>query len=175
MSLKMNASGLSSDASVDRFIVKYKSGTAEGGSTTAVQSRLNRLAGAFPSKARHQRRMGVGADVITTERKLNVKEAKAFMRAIASDPDVEYVEPDVPISIHSAPNDPFYNLQWGLLSNLDPGQTNVGIRAANAWNVATGAGITIGLVDNGITSHSEVDPVRRIDLQLSLMRCGTSR
>jgi serine protease len=30
--------------------------------------------------------MGIGSDVVTTERKLNAKEAKAFMRAVASDP-----------------------------------------------------------------------------------------
>jgi serine protease len=79
------------------------------------------------------------------------------MRAVASDPDVEYVEPDVPISASSAPNDPLYSLQWGLFSNLDPGQSNVGIRAPNAWNIATGAGVTIGLVDNGVTSHSDLN------------------
>jgi serine protease len=157
LSLKMSGTRLASNATIDRFIVKYKSTTAEGTSTTAVQSRLDRLGGVFPSKARHLRRMGVGADVITTERKLNADEAKKFMRAIASDPDVEYVEPDVPISATSAPNDPFYNLQWGLFSNLDPGQSKVGIRAANAWNDATGAGVTIGVVDNGVTSHSDLN------------------
>ncbi|CAE6860677.1 hypothetical protein R69776_07987 [Paraburkholderia nemoris] len=157
MSLKMNASGLLADTSVDRFIIKYKSGTAERGSTSEVQSRLDRLADAFPSKAHHLRRMGVGADVITTERKLNAKEAKAFMRAIASDPDVEYVEPDVPVSISSTPNDPFYNVQWALYSNLDPGQSKVGIRAANAWDISTGSGVTIGLIDNGVTSHSDLN------------------
>lgn len=157
LSLKMGGTRLASDATVDRFIVKYKSTTAEGTSTTAVQSRLNRLAGAFPSKAHHLRRMGVGSDVITTERKLNADEARKLMRAIASDPDVEYVEQDVPISATSVPNDPFYHLQWGLFSNLDPGQSNVGIRAANAWDTSTGAGITIGLVDNGVTSHSDLN------------------
>ncbi|WNC88545.1 S8 family serine peptidase [Paraburkholderia sp. FT54] len=157
LSLKMGGSSLPSDTTVDRFIVKYKSTTAERTSTTAVQSRLDRLAGVFPSKARHLRRMGVGSDVITTERKLNADDARKFMRAIASDPDVEYVEPDVPISVNSTPNDPFYNLQWGVLSNLDPGQSNVGIRAAKAWDNATGAGITIGLVDNGVASHSDLN------------------
>lgn len=156
-SLKMNASSIGPDTQTDRFIVKYKTGTAERDATSAVQSRLNRLAGAFPSKARHQRRMGVGADVITTERKLSAKEAKAFMRAIASDPNVEYVEPDTPMSAASAPNDPLYSSQWGLGSNLDPGQTTVGIRAEGAWNKASGAGIVIGLVDSGVTSHSDLD------------------
>jgi serine protease len=54
LSLKMNTSSLGADASVDRFIIKYKDGTAESGSTMAVQSRLNRLAGSLPSKARYR-------------------------------------------------------------------------------------------------------------------------
>ncbi|MFM0223829.1 S8 family serine peptidase [Paraburkholderia dipogonis] len=157
LSLKMNTTSISSDSQTDSFIVKYKTGTVERGSTAAVQSKLDKLASAFPARAHHARRMGVGSDVITTERKLNPKEAKTFMRAIAADPNVEYVEPDVPISASSTPNDPFYNMQWGLFSNLDLYQPNVGIRAASAWNIATGAGITIGLVDNGTTSHSDLN------------------
>ncbi|AXL50756.1 hypothetical protein DSC91_003101 [Paraburkholderia caffeinilytica] len=157
MSLKMNASSLSADASVDRFIVKYKSGTSERGSTAAVQSRLDRLTGALPSRARHLRRMGIGSDVVTTERKLTSTEAKAFMRAIASDPDVEYVEPDTPMSGASAPNDPLYSSQWGLGSDLDPGQSTKGIRAEGAWAMTSGAGGVIGLVDSGVTSHSDLD------------------
>lgn len=157
MSLKMNTSGLSSDTPVDRFIIKYKSGTPERGSILEVQSRLARLAGALPAKAHHLRRMGTASDVVTTERKLTRTEAKAFMRAIASDPDVEYVEPDTPMSGASAPNDPLYSSQWGLRSDRDPGQSTVGIRAEGAWTMASGAGVAIGLVDNGVTSHSDLD------------------
>jgi serine protease len=153
----MNTSSLAPDASVDRFIVKYKSGTAERGAASAVQSKLDRLAAAFPAKARHLRRMGTGSDVITTARRLNVTEAKAFMRAIASDPNVEYVEPDAPMSGSAAPNDPLYSLQWGLVSNLDPGQTYAGIRAEGAWSMANGSGVVIGLVDNGVTNHSDLN------------------
>ena len=94
MSVKMNTSRLTADSQTDRFIIKYKTGTAGTRSTTAAQSKLDRLASAFPARAHHLRRMGIGSDVVTTERKLNAKEAKAFMRAIASDPNVEYVEPD---------------------------------------------------------------------------------
>ena len=156
-SLKLNVSGLSSDASNDRFIVKYKTGTAERGSTSAVQSRLDRLTNAFPAKARHVRRMGIGADVITTERKLNARDAKAFMRAMASDPDVEYVEPDTPMSVNMAPNDPDYEKQWGLTSNQKPGVITVGIRAEGAWDMANGAGTVIAMIDNGVTSHSDLN------------------
>lgn len=157
LSLKMNADGLASDASNDRFIIKYKTGTAERRSSSAIQSRLDRLAGAFPARARHVRRMGIGADVVTTARKLDVRDAKAFMRAIASDPDVEYVEPDTPMSVTMAPDDPEYSKQWGLTSNQKPGVTTAGIRAEGAWDIANGSGTVIAMVDNGVTSHSDLN------------------
>ncbi|MFM0027968.1 S8 family serine peptidase [Paraburkholderia madseniana] len=155
--LKMNTTSLSPDVSSDRFIIKYKTGTAERGAASAVQSKLNRLANAFPSKARHMRRMGIGADVVTTERKLTAKEAKAFMRAIASDPNVEYVEPDTEMSTTMVPNDPEYFRQWSLASNLKPTTPYPGIRAEGAWDIASGSGAVIAMVDNGVTSHSDLD------------------
>ncbi|WP_429326579.1 S8 family serine peptidase [Paraburkholderia sp. GAS348] len=148
---------LSPDASSDRFIVKYKTGTAERGAASAVQSKLNRLANAFPSKAHHMRRMGIGADVVTTERKLTAKEAKTFMRAIASDPNVEYVEPDTEMSTTMVPNDPEYFRQWSLASNLKPATPYPGIRAEGAWDIANGSRAVIAVVDNGVTSHSDLD------------------
>jgi serine protease len=153
----MNTTSITSDSQTDRFIIKYKTGTVERGSTSAVQSKLDKLAGTIPARAHHLRRLGIGADVVTTERKLTGQEAKAFMRAIAADPNVQYVEPDIAVSVSSVPNDPYFSSQWGLFSNQDPGQPYAGIRAANAWNVATGAGVTIGLIDNGITNHSDLN------------------
>ena len=155
--LKMNLTSLSPDASSDRFIVKYKTGTGERRAASAVQSKLNRLASDFPSKAHHMRRMGIGADVVTTERKLTAKEAKAFMRAIASDPNVEYVEPDTEMSTTMVPNDPEYFRQWSLASNLKPSTPYPGIRAEGAWDIANGAGSVIAMVDNGVTRHSDLD------------------
>jgi serine protease len=154
---KMNATSLTTDATTDRFIVRYKSGTVERGSMPAVQSRLDRLTGAFPSRARHSRRMGLGSDVVTTERKLNAKEAMEFMRAMASDPDVEYVEPDAPMSGSSVPNDPYYKSQWALKSNFDVGQPYAGIRAEGAWTMASGAGTVIAVVDSGVANHSDLN------------------
>lgn len=157
MSLKMNTSGLSSEASNDRFIIKYKTGTAEGRSASSVQSKLDRLEKAFPARARHSRRLGIGSDLVTTGRKLNGKDARAFMRAIASDPNVEYIEADTEMSTTMVPNDPEYSRQWGLTSNQKPGIATAGIRAESAWDVANGAGAVIAVVDNGVTSHSDLN------------------
>lgn len=157
MSLKMNSSALTADAQTERFIIKYKNGTPEQGATSAVQTELDKLATALPAKAHHLRRMGIGSDVVTTERALNTADAKAFMRAIASDPNVEYVEPDAVATIGSSPNDPLYGKQWALSSNQTPGTTTPGIRAEGAWDLASGAGVVIGVVDSGITRHSELN------------------
>jgi serine protease len=157
LSLKMNTSNLGADASVDRFIIKYKDGTSENKSTSAVQSRLDRLSGAFPAKAHHSRRMGIGSDVVQTARKLNGAEARAFMRAVASDPDVEFIEPDREMSVMSVPNDPEYSRQWYLASNQNPGQKMAGIRAEGAWDVGTGAGSVIAVIDNGVANHSDLN------------------
>jgi serine protease len=128
MSLRMNTSSLEPDTSTDRFIVKYKTGTTERGSISAVQSKLDQLKSTFPARARYSRRLGVGADVVTIERKLNANEAKAFMRAIASDENVEYVEPDVVVQGGMVPNDPDYSKQWGLSGDG-------GIHPQGAWDM----------------------------------------
>src|SRR5258708_12529585 len=103
------------------------------------------------------RRMGIGADVVTTERKRTAKEAKAVMRAIASDPNVEYVEPDTEMSTTMVPNDPEYFRQWSLASSLKPTTPYPGIRAEGAWDIANGSGSVIAVVDNGVTSQSHLD------------------
>lgn len=157
-SLKMNTGNLAPDTATDRFIIKYKTGTTERVSIAALQSKLDRLESALPARAHHLRRMGIGSDVVTTQRKLNAKETMAFMRAIASDPNVEYVGPDTVMSVNATPNDPEYNKQWGLTSNQKPGVTTGGIRAEGAWDVADGSGVVIAVVDNGVTSHGDLSP-----------------
>ncbi|MFL9962290.1 S8 family serine peptidase [Paraburkholderia sediminicola] len=154
--LKMNTQNLDPQVTHDRFIIKYRSGTVEGRSPTAVQSKLDRLGSAFPAKARHSRRLGAGADVVTTARKLNAREARAFMRAIASDLDVEYVEPDREMSIQLVPNDPEYARQWAPKS--DPNSKSIGVRAEGAWDLANGHGVVMALVDMGVTRHSDLTP-----------------
>ncbi|MEW9583222.1 S8 family serine peptidase [Paraburkholderia sp. DGU8] len=78
------------------------------------------------------------------------------MRAIASDPDVEYVEPDREMSIQLVPNDPEYVRQWAPKS--DPNSPSIGIRAEGAWDYANGNGVVMSLVDMGVTKHSDLTP-----------------
>jgi subtilisin family serine protease len=68
----------------------------------------------------------------------------------ALDPDVEYAEPDYQMRATYVPNDPFFSSAgtWG-----QPYDDLWGLKvtnAAQAWNVATGNGIVVAVVDSGV-------------------------
>lgn len=51
-------------------------------------------------------------------------------------------------------NDPFYSQQWGLKNTTSPG---LDINVEGAWEISTGSGVTIAIVDKGIdSSHPDI-------------------
>lgn len=154
---RLNLGGLQSADLHDRFIVKYRDGTAASSDSAALQRQLQTAARAVPASkgaplaVRALRRTGTGAEVVTTGRKLDRAEAEMLMRQIAADPAVEYVEVDQVLQIALSPNDPRYSQQWGYFNATG------GIRADQAWDVATGAGVVVAVLDTGSTSHSDLN------------------
>ena len=154
---RLDLSGLNTADRHDRFIVKYRDDAAVRSSPAALQSALQTAARALPAAGagrlaiRALRRMGTGADVVTTGRALDRVEAEQLMRQIAADPAVEYVEVDRLLQIALTPNDPRYNQQWGYFNATG------GIRADQAWDVSTGEGIVVAVLDTGSTSHSDLN------------------
>jgi len=60
--------------------------------------------------------------------------------------NVEYVEPNYQYSTSVIPNDPFFNLEWGLNQENDHD-----IDAIEAWDIETGSpDITIAVIDTGV-------------------------
>ncbi|HLO47715.1 MAG TPA: S8 family peptidase [Kamptonema sp.] len=55
--------------------------------------------------------------------------------------DTEYIEPNYIYSALDVPNDPMYNKQWNLRS----------INVEAAWNETKGDGVTVAVIDTGIT------------------------
>ena len=159
---RVDLGGLQSDTQFDQFIVQYKAGAPERsdaalrarGLDAAAQallgaSRAQRSAGAL--RVSHQRRLAVDADVIRVDRKLDRVDAETLMRQLAADPNVEYVEVDQILRHALTPNDPRYNQQWGYHNATG------GIRADQAWDVSTGAGVVVAVLDTGRTSHSDLN------------------
>ena len=152
---KLDLSGLQAATTHDRFIVKYRDGSGERASTAKAQGALNRAAAAGAGgKAlglEHVRRLAVGADVVKASRKLDRAEAESVMRQLAADPNVEYVEVDKLNKPIFTPNDTNFSQQFGF------GTGAGGTYATQAWDVTSGAGTVVAVLDTGITNHTDLN------------------
>ncbi|MCP4216314.1 MAG: S8 family serine peptidase [bacterium] len=71
---------------------------------------------------------------------------KAVLEALNSDDSVQYAEPDYVVKINTIPDDPEFNLLWGLHSDHIPD-----IDAPEAWDISTGsAEVTVAVIDTGV-------------------------
>lgn len=154
---RVELGGLQPRGQHDRFIVKYRAGSSERANAAVMQASLTQAARAVAAAngrvlaVKRQRRLAVGADVVKADRKLDRVEAESLMRQIAANPAVEYVEVDSLMRPVLTPNDPRYVDQWGY------NDADAGIRANQAWDVNTGTGIIVAVLDTGITVHSDLN------------------
>ncbi|HEY5970627.1 MAG TPA: peptidase S8, partial [Pseudoxanthomonas sp.] len=156
---RVDLSGLQAPTqkSFDRFIVKYRDGSSERTNAASLNNALNSASRAIPAKAgralgvKQLRRLAMGADVIRSDRKLDRAEAESLMRQLAGNPNVEYIEVDKLNKPLLTPNDTNYSQQWGYQDS------DAGIRANEAWDVTTGTGAVVAVLDTGITNHSDLN------------------
>lgn len=153
-----------------RFLVKYRDGTAESRDKAALERGLQSAATRAGLAARagvqkpgasaavtasHLRRMALpGWNVVRTSRALSAKEAADFMRELAADPAVEAVEVDrlyqrlQTVRPMMTPNDPGYaTYQWHFSHPVG------GVRAEEAWDISTGEGVVVAVIDTGIVEN----------------------
>lgn len=148
---RVDTAGLQSadQTSFDRFIVKYRDGTSAKALQNSLASATRGSAKAM--SVRHERSLSVGAEVVKVNRGLDRVEAESLMRQIAADPNVEYVEVDRLMKPLMTPNDTHYGAYlWGMQSGTG------GIRADQAWNTTSGAGVVVAVLDTGYTDHSDL-------------------
>jgi serine protease len=135
----------------DRIIVKYRAAGA-GAQTAATQMRGTELPAArFGVTLNHLRTTALGSQVIKIDRRMSIEEATQLARDIAaSDPNVEYAEPDRMMQKVFVPNDTRYNEQWQYFEAAG------GLNLPAAWDKATGAGVVVGVVDTGYRPHADL-------------------
>lgn len=148
------ASLANAQAVSDQIIIKYK------GSSQQLKA-AQRLEGATIAASQHgvllshKREMSGKATVVSLNKKLSKMELKQLLKSIAnSDPSIEYVEEDVILQTNLVPNDSRYNEQWSYFSSTG------GINMPAAWDMSTGAGVNVAVVDTGYRPH--VDLVNNI-------------
>lgn len=134
----------------NQFIIKYRQGSRELSSAASMQGHLDQAARTLGARASHLRPMATGADVIRIDRKLDAAEARRFIGELSRNPAVEYVEIDALMQPLLTPNDPLYSLQWHYGTGIG------GINAPDAWDVSTGEGIVIAVIDTGVADHPDM-------------------
>jgi serine protease len=152
---RINLAALANAGQQDEFIVQYRAGSAARSNEASLQNSLSAASTGFSGKGRalglkHVRRTSIGADVVRAARKLDRAEAESLMRQIAADPNVEFVEPNARMTAFFTPDDTRFGEQWGYT-------TASGINATQAWDVSTGTGVVVAVIDTGITSHSDLN------------------
>jgi serine protease len=135
----------------DRIIVKYRA-TAAGEIARQTQGRSAELsAQRFGLAMNHVRTTALGSQVLKVDRRLSLAEAERLAADIAaSDPAVEYAEPDRIMRRMLTPNDPRYNEQWHYFEAAG------GINAPTAWDKATGTGVVVAVLDTGVRAHADL-------------------
>jgi serine protease len=139
-------------AFTDRIIVKYRT-TPSSLTAQASQMRSTELPAArFGVAMSHVRTTALGSQVLRSDRRLSLIEAEQLARDIAaSDPNVEYAEPDRILRRTFTPNDTRYNEQWHYFEAAG------GINAPTAWDKSTGSGVVTAVIDTGYRPHADLN------------------
>jgi serine protease len=137
--------------STDRLIVKYRSHARADSVDATTMGSLATAATTAQAHVRHVRRTGSGSHIMKFTRRLSLARMHLMAATIrATDPNVEYAEPDRIMKIQFVPNDPAYPLQWHYSEPVG------GLNLPAAWDLSIGSGITVAVVDTGYRPHVDL-------------------
>ena len=144
-------------ASTDRLIIKYRSGVAAAQANAPVAQRALLHRGAQDAAALlglNLKLVRVGAldsHIMRLDRRLPHADVQRLARNImASDPTVEYAEPDRILQALATPNDTQYGQQWHYY------EATGGLNLPPAWDKSTGSGVTVAVIDTGYRPHADL-------------------
>ncbi|GAB4100705.1 S8 family serine peptidase [Sinomonas halotolerans] len=131
----------------DRLVVKFADRAKALPERAKAYGRLARELGL---SVREVRQTATGAQVLAAGHRLTPQEAAAAVSSLKASGLVQYAEPDTVMQPSYTPNDPEYPRQWNLF------EATGGLSLPPVWDRTTGAGVTVAVVDTGITAHSDL-------------------
>jgi serine protease len=148
---EINYSALHYQAEFDQFIVKFRDQSEAYQKADVRSTSVARVAVATGQNLSLQNRLAIGSDVVKVEgAKLTPKKAQVLMEAFADLPEVEAIEPDARMTLLLTPNDTRYTQQWHYF------ESTAGMNLPLAWDLGTGSGVVVAVIDTGITPHSDL-------------------
>lgn len=151
----------STDATADQIDWSAAAGTQQATWTdalyTGITSDVQSIDELLNIKTSYVRSTALDASVVTTSAALTPAQAQQYMNALSANSKVASVSPDMrryaTVDNTSAPvkiNDPKMNRMWSLTGEN-------GISALEAWGTTRGQGVTVAVLDSGITAHPDLD------------------
>ncbi|MGW0599007.1 S8 family peptidase [Streptomyces sp. NPDC002776] len=137
-------------APAERLIVGYKSGAAEAKSNKAADADAAAKGKEAGEQLDFQRRLGTGAALVDLGEDVTKADVSDVIAEYEADPQVAYVVPDRLNKPLATPNDTEYAKQWDLF------ETTAGMNVPGAWDVSTGTGVTVAVIDTGYVAHSDL-------------------
>ena len=141
----------------DRLIIKYRSNMVGAAATATASDRASLHRQAQDVATRRGlplRLLRVGAldvHVMKLERRAAHAEVQALARELmASDPAIEYAEPDRILQPLLVPTDTQYGQQWHYF------EATGGLNLPAAWDKSTGAGVVVAVIDTGYRPHADL-------------------
>ena len=160
---KINFAPLADATSYDQVIVYFAKNTEASNSERGLANNLSQASINSGLKLNYIREISTGGQLVQIAGTLNEKDSgkgasitdamtESAMRAIAALPDVTSVEPDALLQPFFTPNDTDYaGKQWHYF------EATGGLNLPLAWDKATGTGVTVAVIDTGITAHTDLN------------------
>ncbi len=137
------------DGPPQRVIVKWRSGDLAIQSNQALRA-VNDAEARIGVATTSVRTTAGGAEVRRLDRRVSGQELNDLIASLAADPSVEYVEEDRLMRRLLTPNDSRYAEQWHYYESAG------GLNLPAAWDITTGAGITVAVLDTGYRPHADL-------------------
>jgi len=152
---RANFAAASEQIQYKRYIVTYAQGSAELGSASAMKADFERVAAETGLSVSKVRTLATGAELVEVSGdrmrfSSYAGTAREVMVSFARNPAVAYVEPDRLMRPTLTPNDTYFSNQWDLTDATG------GANVPSAWDISTGSGIKVAVIDTGITTHSDL-------------------
>lgn len=148
---KTNSGAVRSDRTYDRFLVHFAPGSAADAEDDAARAEVAAVGRSAGHRLAIARRMSTAGVVVQVDRELDEDQARRLIARFAERAAVSFVEPDIQLRATLTPNDPSYTAQWHY------GEPAAGMNLPLAWDSADGSGVTVAVIDTGITRHSDLD------------------
>lgn len=148
---RMNLSALETGRSYNEFIIHFAPDSRAASDPAAMQATLELAARRTGAKVTHVRQLAAGGELIRFNRSFARLDAASVMEVFLTDPSVDYIEPNALMAISLTPNDTRYGEQWHYF------EATGGLNLPQAWDIATGAGQVVAVLDTGSTSHPDLN------------------